>query len=93
MYKIQYDMNLYQKEDIQIKLLKNPPTLTFDNHVFKQTAHKRQKQSLERIKKEIKKYGKYNENSKNVYINNLYEKTNYLTHLFMNLKAGIMIAL
>lgn len=81
MYKIQYDMNLYQKEDIQIKLLKKPPKLTFDNHVFTQIAHKRQKQRLEQILKN-------KNNTEKKELTKMYEKTNYLTHLFMNLKAN-----
>ncbi len=84
MFKIQYDMNLYKKDDIKIKMLSKPPKLTFDNHLFEEMAYKRYKQS-KNYQQQMKLLGKPIEKGK---LTEMYEKNDKLTHLFMNLKSG-----
>ncbi len=86
MFKIQYDMNIYKKEDIQIEYLKKPPILNYNKKYFEQLSGKRQKIAEQKWKIEQKQ--KIKINAKNKLFANIQKYAGNLTKLFIELKNG-----
>jgi hypothetical protein len=88
MFKIQYDMNIYKRGDIQIEYLKKPPILDYNKKYFEDYSTNRKK--TENLKWKIQqkqKQGKHIENKYKLF--SYIEKTaGKLTKFFIDLKNG-----
>ncbi len=88
MFKIQYDMNIYKKENIQIDYLKKPPLLNYDKKYFEDYSTNRKKIKNLKWKIEHKQIKKIYIKTENKLFYKIEKIAGNLTKFFIELKNG-----